>query len=166
MEDKKRTGIIFVVAAIVTITGFTLKDLLISGNNGKGKSDTPIAVESPKESPPKEKDIPKASPEKSTKPRENTTVTETGSNSHSQVKTTESTQTPKQTYLTNLKISTQHGIVEKTQLETDIYDNVYRNCYKLGYHPWRGDTYIEFVLNKNYRPKGLSVGVDYFMQFC
>ena len=54
-------------------------------------------------------------------------------------------------YLSNLTISAKHGhIVKKIELEKDIYDNVYRIGYKLGYHPWSGDTYIEFVLNKKF----------------
>jgi len=63
--------------------------------------------------------------------------------------------------LFDLKISSQGGIVEKINLETDIFDNVYRNCYKLGYHPWRGDTYIEFVLNKKYKSFSVTLVVPH-----
>jgi hypothetical protein len=58
-------------------------------------------------------------------------------------------------YLTDLLVSEQsgQGSVGKIKLDTDIFGNVYRNCYGLGWEDYSGgsEAYIEFVLNKKYK---------------
>ena len=71
--------------------------------------------------------------------------------------------TNSETFITDLVISekSERGSVLKTKLAKDIFDNVYRNCYALGWEDFSGgsEAYIEFVLNKKYKSFSVTLVV-------